>query len=166
MVAAGLGYRPVRKRSVPEVSEDASLVGAARDGDRGAFGRLYDLYARMVHRVLGLNQLHTDGSIAWNDVTVSLNLRGEFPREVALNRYYAARETSSAPLRVKTPAGEQAREISFLSRSFERSTAAVCHAELRRRAAGQESGRRRNSSHHSLRAPARTSGLSSRRADG
>ena len=52
MLAAGLGYRPLRKRSVPEASEDASLVGAARDGDRGAFGRLYDLYARMVHGVL------------------------------------------------------------------------------------------------------------------
>ena len=51
-LAAGLGYRPVRKQSVLEVSEDASLVGAARDGDRGAFGRLYDLYARMVHGVL------------------------------------------------------------------------------------------------------------------
>jgi RNA polymerase sigma-70 factor, ECF subfamily len=52
MLAAGLGYRPVRKGSVSEVSEDESLVGAARDGDRGAFGRLYDLYARMVHGVL------------------------------------------------------------------------------------------------------------------
>jgi len=52
MLAAGRGYQPVRKRSVPEAPEDASLVGAARDGDRGAFGRLYDLYARMVHGVL------------------------------------------------------------------------------------------------------------------
>jgi hypothetical protein len=52
MLAAGLGYRPVRKGSVSEVSEDESLVDAARDGDRGAFGRLYDLYARMVHGVL------------------------------------------------------------------------------------------------------------------
>jgi len=52
VLAAGLGYRPVRKQSAREVSEDATLVGAARDGDRGAFGRLYDLYARMVHGVL------------------------------------------------------------------------------------------------------------------
>jgi DNA-directed RNA polymerase specialized sigma24 family protein len=50
--AAGLEPRPVRKQSVPETSEDAMLVGAARDGDRAAFGHLYDRYARMVHGVL------------------------------------------------------------------------------------------------------------------
>jgi RNA polymerase sigma-70 factor (ECF subfamily) len=33
-------------------SEDDSLVSAARDGDRAAFGRLYDRYARMVHGIL------------------------------------------------------------------------------------------------------------------
>lgn len=33
-------------------SDDAALVTAARDGNRGAFGRLYDLYARMVHGIL------------------------------------------------------------------------------------------------------------------
>ena len=37
---------------VTENSEDALLVHAARDGDRTAFGRLYDRYARMVHGVL------------------------------------------------------------------------------------------------------------------
>jgi RNA polymerase sigma-70 factor (ECF subfamily) len=37
---------------VPEVSEDAMFVNAARGGDRAAFGRLYDRYARMVHGVL------------------------------------------------------------------------------------------------------------------
>jgi RNA polymerase sigma-70 factor (ECF subfamily) len=31
---------------------DDSLVSAARDGDRAAFGRLYDRYARMVHGIL------------------------------------------------------------------------------------------------------------------
>jgi len=49
---AGLGGRPVREQLAPELSEDAMLVGAARDGDRAAFGRLYDRYARMVHGVL------------------------------------------------------------------------------------------------------------------
>jgi RNA polymerase sigma-70 factor (ECF subfamily) len=52
LLAAGWDYRVVRKRSESEVSEDARLVSAARDGDRAAFGRLYDLYARMVHGVL------------------------------------------------------------------------------------------------------------------
>lgn len=33
-------------------STDAQLVGAAREGDRAAFGRLYERYARMVHGIL------------------------------------------------------------------------------------------------------------------
>ena len=47
----GLSHR-VSKQAVREASEDAGLVKAARDGDRVAFGRLYDRYARMVHGVL------------------------------------------------------------------------------------------------------------------
>ncbi|HET8922350.1 MAG TPA: sigma-70 family RNA polymerase sigma factor [Candidatus Acidoferrum sp.] len=35
-----------------DVSGDDGLVSAARDGDRGAFGCLYDRYARMVHGIL------------------------------------------------------------------------------------------------------------------
>jgi RNA polymerase sigma-70 factor, ECF subfamily len=52
LLAASLGCRAVRKQSAPEVPEDAMLVGAARDGDRVAFGRLYDRHARMVHGIL------------------------------------------------------------------------------------------------------------------
>lgn len=37
---------------VREPSEDIEIVQAARDGDRSAFGRLYERYARMVHGVL------------------------------------------------------------------------------------------------------------------
>ncbi len=37
---------------VTEPSNDDGLVSAARDGDRAAFGRLYDRYARMVHGIL------------------------------------------------------------------------------------------------------------------
>lgn len=37
---------------MPEISEDATLVGAAQRGDRAAFGVLYQRYARMVHGVL------------------------------------------------------------------------------------------------------------------
>ena len=35
-----------------EISQDAELVSAAREGDRAAFGELYDRYARMVHGML------------------------------------------------------------------------------------------------------------------
>src|SRR5260370_22861503 len=37
---------------VAEPREEDSLVDAARNGDRAAFGRLYDRYARMVHGIL------------------------------------------------------------------------------------------------------------------
>ena len=50
-VAAGTERRPVREFP-PEISDDAILVGAARNGDRAAFGSLYDRYAPMVHGVL------------------------------------------------------------------------------------------------------------------
>ena len=50
----------MERRTVSERPEDSgeaalrepALVGAARDGDRGAFGQLYDRYARMVHGLL------------------------------------------------------------------------------------------------------------------
>jgi RNA polymerase sigma-70 factor, ECF subfamily len=37
---------------VTESREEDALVSAARDGDRAAFGQLYDRYARMVHGIL------------------------------------------------------------------------------------------------------------------
>src|SRR6266536_6138213 len=52
LLAAGLRPGAVRERSASEISEDATWVAAARDGDRAAFGRLYERYARMVHGVL------------------------------------------------------------------------------------------------------------------
>jgi hypothetical protein len=66
-----------------------------------------------VVRNSNLSELQTDGSITWNDVAISPNLSGEFPREVAADRYYAARETSSTPLRVKTKTGEQQEKFLF-----------------------------------------------------
>jgi RNA polymerase sigma-70 factor, ECF subfamily len=52
LFAASLGRRAVTNNSVSDTSEDASLVDAARQGDRVAFGQLYNRYARMVHGVL------------------------------------------------------------------------------------------------------------------
>ena len=52
LLAAGPGPRPVRDPFAREVSDDAILVQAAQAGDRAAFGRLYERYARIVHGVL------------------------------------------------------------------------------------------------------------------
>jgi len=56
---------------------------------------------------------NTDGSIAWDAVAVSPNLRAEFPNEGRDSHYYAARMTSATPLRVKTPTGEQHEKFLF-----------------------------------------------------
>jgi hypothetical protein len=60
-----------------------------------------------------LSRLSVDGSIEWNHVAVSPNLAGELPREVQPNRYYAAREAASSPLRVQTSTGEQREKFLF-----------------------------------------------------
>jgi RNA polymerase sigma-70 factor (ECF subfamily) len=41
-----------RHATVSEPADDIALVGAARAGDRAAFGTLYERYGRMVHGVL------------------------------------------------------------------------------------------------------------------
>jgi hypothetical protein len=66
-----------------------------------------------VLRNTSLGQLLADGSIAWNDVVVSPNLADDFPRELKSNRYYAARATSSSPLRIQTSVGEQQEKFLF-----------------------------------------------------
>ena len=60
-----------------------------------------------------LFQGQTDGSIAWDAVTVAPSLQAEFPQEAKGSHYYAARMTSATPLRVKTPAGEQQEKFLF-----------------------------------------------------
>lgn len=45
-------HRSVAEASETGVSDEASLVRAARDGDRAAFGELYRRYGRMVHGLL------------------------------------------------------------------------------------------------------------------
>jgi hypothetical protein len=60
-----------------------------------------------------LYQQHPDGSISWDSVTLSPMVRAEFPRESQDSHYYAARMTSSTPLLVKTPAGEQQEKFLF-----------------------------------------------------
>jgi hypothetical protein len=59
-------------------------------------------------------QGNMNGSIAWDAITVAPSSRPEFPQEAkGSSHYYAARMTSSTPLRVKTPAGEQQEKFLF-----------------------------------------------------
>src|SRR5437899_5059707 len=60
-----------------------------------------------------LYQSHADGSITWDSVTLEPSLRSEFPRENSGNHYYAARMTSSTPLRVLSSACEQQEKFLF-----------------------------------------------------
>jgi RNA polymerase sigma-70 factor, ECF subfamily len=52
LFAAELEGQPVSGRSASEKFDDEQSVHLARQGDRAAFGRLYERYARMVHGVL------------------------------------------------------------------------------------------------------------------
>jgi RNA polymerase sigma-70 factor, ECF subfamily len=52
LFAVELKGQPVSGRSASEKFEDEQSVHLARQGDRAAFGRLYERYARMVHGVL------------------------------------------------------------------------------------------------------------------
>ncbi len=60
-----------------------------------------------------LSQLQKDGSISWKDVVVSPIWTGKFREEDHPNRYYAARDTRSAPLQVKGVSGNQQEKFLF-----------------------------------------------------
>jgi hypothetical protein len=60
-----------------------------------------------------LSRLKSDGNITWSHVAISPNLSGEFPREARSDRYYAARETSSTPLHIKTTTTDQQEKFLF-----------------------------------------------------
>jgi hypothetical protein len=60
-----------------------------------------------------LRKAGASGSIAWDSVTLAPNERPDFPREDENNHYYAARMTSSTPVRVKTAAGEEQEKFLF-----------------------------------------------------
>lgn len=52
LTAEGLLCKIVTSSLAEDSANEVRLVEAARDGDRAAFGRLYDRYARMVHGIL------------------------------------------------------------------------------------------------------------------
>lgn len=60
-----------------------------------------------------LYQKHPDGSIAWNSVELQPRSSADLPQESRTNHYYAARQTSSTPLEVKTAKGPQTEKFLF-----------------------------------------------------
>ena len=60
-----------------------------------------------------LSQMRSAGGIAWNRVHIEPASPTNFPRDDTENHYYAARETSSAPLRVTAPSGDQQERFLF-----------------------------------------------------
>jgi hypothetical protein len=60
-----------------------------------------------------LYQPYVDGSIAWDAVTLAPSQTADLPNDQRENHYYAARQTTSTPLRVKTPAGDQYEKFLF-----------------------------------------------------
>jgi hypothetical protein len=57
--------------------------------------------------------MQRQGSISWNSVHIEPGGATDFPRDPTKNHYYAARETSSAPIRVPTPSGDQHERFLF-----------------------------------------------------
>jgi len=68
-------------------------------------------------KVLGEKDLYhwlqVDGGIEWDSVSVEPGLAARFPSDGGESRYYAARETSAAPLVVKTSSGTQEEKFLF-----------------------------------------------------
>jgi hypothetical protein len=58
-------------------------------------------------------QKQPDSSISWDSVSLQPNDSASLPREDSTNHYYAARQTSSTPLRIKTQSGEQTEKFLF-----------------------------------------------------
>ena len=65
------------------------------------------LYGEILHKTAA------SGSIAWDSISLAPTGRPDFPAGAEKNHYYAARTTSSTPLRVKAPTGEQQEKFLF-----------------------------------------------------
>jgi hypothetical protein len=62
---------------------------------------------------VSLNGKQPDGSISWDAVTATPDAPADFPADNRANHYYAARQTASTPILVKTPRGEQREKFLF-----------------------------------------------------
>ena len=61
----------------------------------------------------GASQAGSDGTISWDAVTLSPSSRPDFPEGTRTDHYFAARQTTATPVRVRTPAGEQQEKFLF-----------------------------------------------------
>ena len=68
---------------------------------------------KAILREAALYDDHSDGSIAWDRVTMKPGMTPNFPRDDQPTHYYAARETEAAPLQVKAPSGSQQEKFLF-----------------------------------------------------
>jgi hypothetical protein len=60
-----------------------------------------------------VHQKQPDSSISWDSIRLEPSGSAEPLREARANHYYAARQTSSTPLRIKTQAGDQCEKFLF-----------------------------------------------------
>ncbi len=77
---------PVAMHCSTDGTNDASLVGAARRGDRAAFGLLYERFARMVHGILLSRVARSDAEDLVQDVFLT-----------ALRQLHALRNDAAFP---------------------------------------------------------------------
>jgi hypothetical protein len=90
--------------------------------------------------------MQSQGPIAWDSVHIEPGGPADFPRDTTENHYYAARETSAAPIRVQTPSGDQRERFLFYRgvSSFKPPISASLSPDgtvlLRHPAASQQSG--------------------------
>jgi RNA polymerase sigma-70 factor (ECF subfamily) len=117
-----------------EPREEEELVSAARDGDRAAFGRLYDRYARMVHGILlarvpprevddliqevflsALRQLHTLRDVsrfgAWLGTITRNRANDYFRRAIPLEKVTEPVSENQAESRTPNRAAEQEADV-------------------------------------------------------
>src|SRR5437660_7431964 len=126
---------------VAESREDDSLVSAARDGDRAAFGRLYDRYARMVHGILmarvplaevddlvqdvfvrALNQVHTLRDVdcfgGWLAAVTRNRANDYHRRSVEVVEVTEEHQSPASSGRGGTPRGDEGAEILAIIRTL------------------------------------------------
>lgn len=65
------------------------------------------------HPDIVLKQKLNNGGVWWDSVAVQPGLTADFPREAVENHYYAARETSAAPVSVNVAKGKQHEKFLF-----------------------------------------------------